>query len=318
MPKPFVKWAGGKRRLLAHLTRMIPAKYNAYHEPFVGGGAMVFDILRHEPTRKCYVSDLNEDLICAYTAIRDDIDGLIKMLEGHENRFKKQAKSYYYKVRDQNPDSDTEKAARLLFLNRTCYNGLYRVNSKNKFNVPIGSYVNPKIINESNLRDVSTVLNSGKVTIRCQDFECVIENAKAGDVIYFDPPYQPTSSTSKFTQYTKQDFSYDDLKRLARVCKQLHRIGCRVILSNAKVNEVECLFNKDAWSINTVQVNRAINSVGTKRTGHQELIITNDTDTDQTEKNRKKPCSRQSRPRYIHTRMTKHRERTGYCVCPQG
>lgn len=273
-PKPFVKWAGGKRQLLGTLKGMLPVRYGTYYEPFLGGGALFFDILRREPSRKYCVSDLNQELVSTYETIQDNVDDLIKLLKGHATAFKNN-KKYYYKVRSQSPDVQVEKAARLLFLNKTCYNGLYRVNKKNQFNVPIGSYVNPEIVHEENLRSISDILNSADITIQCRDFEESVKGAKSGDMVYFDPPYHPINNTSNFTQYTKYGFPYEDLKRLSGMCESLHKVGCNVMLSNANSDVVEHLFNKDIWYIKKVRVARAINSVGTKRRGHQELIITN-------------------------------------------
>lgn len=274
IPKPFVKWAGGKRQLLSILKSMLPTRYGTYYEPFLGGGALFFDILRREPSRKYCVSDLNQELILTYEVIRDNVDDLIKLLEEHAAAFNN-SKDYYYKVRSQGSNTHVEGAARLLFLNKTCYNGLYRVNSRNEFNVPMGSYVNPEIVHKDNLRRISVILNSDNVTIQCIDFEETVKSAKSGDMVYFDPPYQPTNSTSSFTQYTRYGFPYEDLKRLSDVCESLHKAGCSVMLSNADTDVVKQLFNKDIWYIKKVRAIRAINSVGTKRGRHQELIITN-------------------------------------------
>lgn len=274
IPKPFVKWAGGKRQLLNTIRSMLPAKYGAYYEPFLGGGAVFLDILRHQSSRKYFVSDLNQELILTYEVIRDNVNDLIKILKGHAASFNNN-REYYNRVRSQSPDRRVEEAARLLFLNKTCFNGLYRVNSKNQFNVPMGSYHNPEIVYEDKLRSINAILNSGNITIRCVDFEESVKYAKSEDMIYFDPPYQPVNSTSSFTQYTRYGFSYEDLKRLARVCETLHSAGCMVMLSNSNVDAVEQLFDREIWHIKRVRAARAINSVGTKRTGHQELIITN-------------------------------------------
>lgn len=273
-PRPFVKWAGGKRQLLNIIGSMLPAKYGAYYEPFLGGGAVFLDILRRQPSRKYFVSDLNQELIHVYEVIRDNVDDLIKILKKHAASFNN-SREYYNRVRSQSPDRQVEEAARLLFLNKTCFNGLYRVNSKNQFNVPMGSYHNPKIVHEDNLRSINAILNSGNITIQCGDFEESVKYAKSGDMIYFDPPYQPVNSTSSFTQYTSDGFSYEDLKRLVRVCETLHSAGCMVMLSNSNVDAVEQLFDREIWHIERVRAARAINSVGTKRMGHQELIITN-------------------------------------------
>jgi DNA adenine methylase len=160
-------------------------------------------------------------------------------------------------------------------LNRTCFNGLYRVNSKGKFNVPLGKYSNPNIVNEENLRAVSHILQSSRISIKCRDFEAVLRDAKKGDLIYFDPPYQPTSATANFTSYTNKDFTYDDLTRLAELCLKLDSRGCNVLLSNSDSKEVADVFAKNTWKITRIEANRSINSNSKKRTGHFELLIKN-------------------------------------------
>ena len=163
---------------------------------------------------------LNPELVLAYVTIRDKIDELINSLEIHSRNYKKDSKSYYYSIRENSPRSQVEKTSRLIFLNRTCFNGLYRVNSKGKFNVPLGRYSNPNIINEENLRSVSKFLRSNKISIQCRDFDSVLQDAKNGDFVYFDPPYQPVSETANFTSYTNKDFTLEDLARLADVSKK--------------------------------------------------------------------------------------------------
>ena len=274
-PKPFVKWAGGKRQLIPILNENLPKTFGTYYEPFLGGGALLFHILTERNAQKCNISDLNSDLVLTYTTIRDRIDELISSLKSHDKKYQKDSKSYYYSVRESNPRSEIEKTSRLLFLNRTCFNGLYRVNSKGKFNVPLGSYTNPNIVNEDNLRSVSTILHSSKVAIKCRDFESVLRDAKKGDLVYFDPPYQPVSDTANFTSYTNKNFTYDDLNRLAELCLELDSKGCKVLLSNSDSKEVAEIFSDKPWKINKVQANRSINSNSKKRTGHFELLIKN-------------------------------------------
>ncbi len=211
----------------------------------------------------------------AYTTIRNRIDELISSLKVHEKNYQKDSKSYYYSVRDSNPRSEIEKTSRLLFLNRTCFNGLYRVNSKGKFNVPLGKYTNPNIVNEDNLRSVCAILQSSRVSIQCRDFEAVLRDAKKGDLVYFDPPYQPVSKTANFTSYTNKDFTYDDLSRLAELCMKLDSKGCKVLLSNSDSKEVSKMFAAKPWKVSKIQANRSINSNSKKRTGHFELLIKN-------------------------------------------
>ena len=274
-PKPFVKWAGGKRQLIPILNENLPKSFGTYYEPFIGGGALLFHILTERNAQKCSISDLNSDLVLTYTTIRDKIDGLISSLKNHEKNYQKDSKTYYYSVRESNPRSEIEKTSRLLFMNRTCFNGLYRVNSKGKFNVPLGRYTNPNIVNEDNLRSVSAILNTSKIAIKCRDFESVLRDAKKGDLVYFDPPYQPVSDTANFTSYTNKSFTYDDLNRLAELCLKLDSKGCKVLLSNSDSKEVAEMFSHKSWKINRIQANRSINSNSKKRTGHFELLIKN-------------------------------------------
>ena len=274
-PKPFVKWAGGKRQLIPILNQNLPESFGTYYEPFLGGGALLFHILTDKNGQKCSISDLNSDLVLAYTTIRDRIDTLITSLKNHEKNYQKDSESYYYSIRESNPRSEIEKTSRLIFLNKTCFNGLYRVNSKGKFNVPLGKYSNPNIVNEENIRAVSHILQSSRTAIKCRDFEAVLRDAKKGDLIYFDPPYQPVSATSNFTSYTTKDFTYDDLTRLAELCLKLDSRGCNVLLSNSDSQEVADIFAKNPWKITRIAANRSINSNSKKRTGHFELLIKN-------------------------------------------
>jgi len=274
-PKPFVKWAGGKRQLIPILNENLPKTMGTYFEPFLGGGALLFHILKEREGQKCGISDLNSDLVLAYTTIRDKIELLIESLKNHSKNYQKNSKTYYYSVRENNPKSAVEKTSRLIFLNRTCFNGLYRVNSKGKFNVPIGKYTNPNIVNEENIRSVNHVLQSQKISIKCRDFEAVLVEAKKDDLVYFDPPYQPVSSTANFTSYTNKTFTYDDLKRLAKLCLQLDSKGCKVMLSNSNSQEVADMFSEPHWKFEKLEANRSINSNAKKRTGHYELLIKN-------------------------------------------
>ena len=274
-PKPFVKWAGGKRQLIPILNQNLPESFGTYYEPFLGGGALLFHILTDKNGQKCSISDLNSDLVLAYTTIRDRVDSLIASLKNHEKNYQKDSESYYYSIRESNPRSEIEKTSRLIFLNRTCFNGLYHVNSKGKFNVPLGKYSNPNIVNEENLYAVSNILQSSRISIKCRDFGAVLRDAKKGDLIYFDPPYQPTSATANFTSYTNKDFTYDDLTRLAELCLKLDSRGCNVLLSNSDSKEVADIFAKNTWKITKIEANRSINSNSKKRTGHFELLIKN-------------------------------------------
>ena len=273
-PKPFVKWAGGKRQLLDVIEKHLPRRFETYYEPFLGGGAVLFHMLAQNPDARCKASDLNSDLVLAYVTVRDRVDELIQSLQNHAKNYKKNPDSYYYKVREQEPKDQIEKVSRLLFLNRTCFNGLYRVNSKGKFNVPLGRYSNPNIVNEENLYAVSNILRTRKVQFSCRDFTSVLDDADRGDFVYFDPPYQPVSDTANFTSYTNRDFTYEDLQKLVKVSEKLSERGCKVLHSNSNSPEVRALFSKD-WKIVAIRANRAINSDSSKRTGHTELLIKN-------------------------------------------
>jgi len=274
-PKPFVKWAGGKRQLLAELEKNFPKQFGTYFEPFLGGGAVLFDLLAKKPNLKCSVSDLNSDLVLAYVTIRDKLGRLIESLENHSKNYHKDSTDYYYEVRKQEPKSQIEKVSRLLFLNKTCFNGLYRVNSKGKFNVPLGRYTNPNIVNRENLITASKFLQSEKIKISCRDFESILKDAKKGDFVYFDPPYQPVSDTANFTSYTHRDFTEDDLQRLADLANQLNSKGVHVLLSNSNTKIVKKMFSSKKWKVKEIAVNRAINSNSQKRTGHKEVLIKN-------------------------------------------
>ena len=274
-PKPFVKWVGGKRQLMHELENSFPKKFGTYHEPFLGGGAVMFNLLTKDPLLSCNVSDFNSDLILAYVTIRDKVGKLIESLENHSKNYHKDSVEYYYHIRKQEPKQQIEKVSRLLFLNKTCFNGLYRVNKKGQFNVPLGRYTNPNIVNKENLTAVSKILQSEKIKISCRDFEAVLDDAKKGDLVYFDPPYQPVSSTANFTSYTHRDFTEDDLERLADLGDQLNSKGCHVLLSNSNSKTVKDFFSKKHWKISSIDANRAINSNAQKRTGHKEIIIKN-------------------------------------------
>lgn len=274
-PKPFVKWAGGKRQLIPILSQYIPKKFDAYFEPFLGGGAILFHLLSENPRLKCFASDLNSDLILSYVTIRDRAEELMSALETHSTNYFTNPKEYYYKIRESNPKNQIDKVSKLIFLNKTCFNGLYRVNSKGKFNVPLGKYTNPNIVNKENLLAVSHALHSKDISIKCQDFTKALDAAEKNDFVYLDPPYQPVSHTASFTSYTNDNFGYEDQKRLLAEFKKLDSKGCKVMLSNSKSVEVLDLFSDYSDNIIEIQANRFINSNSKKRTGHCELLIKN-------------------------------------------
>ena len=235
----------------------------------------MFNLLSKHANMKCHVSDLNSDLILAYLAIRDKVDEVIESLENHSKKYQKNQSQYYYNVRESEPTSQIEKVSRLIFLNKTCFNGLYRVNSKGKFNVPLGRYTNPNIVNKENLLVVSKILQSSNLEFFCRDFEQSLHDIKKGDFAYFDPPYQPVSNTANFTSYTNRNFTDNDLERLVDLADRLDSRGCKVMLSNSKSKKVEQLFSSSKWKIKEIQVNRAINSDSKKRTGHSEILVKN-------------------------------------------
>jgi DNA adenine methylase len=273
---PFVKWAGGKSQLLEQFELLFPSHFNRYIEPFVGGGAIFFHLHNQGQIGDGVVlNDLNGELMTCYEVIRDQIDELIEELRCHEPY--KTDKDYFYEVRgwDRKPGfnerSPVERAARAIFLNRTCYNGLYRVNSRGQFNVPFGRYKNPTICDEDNLRAVSQALQG--VKLRSEDFERCVEWAGRGDFLYLDPPYHPLSETASFTSYTRDDFGKADQIRLAEVFRQLDRKGCIVMLSNSYTSFIQQLYVD--YKQEVVTATRAISCKGNGRGSIPELVILN-------------------------------------------
>lgn len=273
-PKPFVKWVGGKRQLLAQFRRMnlyppekFDPKNSKYFEPFVGGGAVFFDLLPEEG----FLSDLNKELVVTYNVIKNDLEKLIVSLKKH-----KTDKDYFLEVRAQDPNklSDVAVASRFIFLNRTCFNGMYRVNSKGGFNVPFGKYTNPLICDEDNLRKVSKALQN--IDIKHQDYKEVLKKAKKGDFIYFDPPYYPVSKTASFTSYTAESFLDKEQTELRDTLVELNKRGCFVMLSNSDTPFINKIYSGiKGVRINKVQAGRAINSNGSGRGKITEVLITN-------------------------------------------
>jgi DNA adenine methylase len=263
---PVVKWAGGKKALIAQFAPHFPAPgtYRRYFEPFLGGAAVFFYL---QPERS-FLFDLNAQLIEVYHVIRDDVEGLIAALKVHRN-----APDYFYEIRAQNPVElrPAERAARFIFLNRTCYNGLYRVNRQGQFNVPFGRYKNPTICDEPGLRAASAALQNAHLEVA--DFEIVLSLAEPGDLIYFDPPYEPLSLTSSFTSYTSNGFSSDDQHRLAATYRTLDSRGCLLMLSNSSAPLIYDLYS--GFHIHEISARRAINSKPDGRGAITELLITN-------------------------------------------
>jgi DNA adenine methylase len=275
---PFVKWAGGKTQLLQQLYALAPAQFNTYFEPFLGGGALFFYLISIRSKRfAAYLSDINSELINSYTVVKNNTEELIEHLKKHEIEYQKSPSEYYYQLRGiSRPRNDIENAARFIALNRTCYNGLYRVNSKGLFNVPWGKYKDPVICNSKNLRNVSSALQRSDAIIEVRDYkEALLKHAKEGDFIYLDPPYRPTSSTAYFTKYTDAGFTDTDQRDIANIFETLNERRCRVMLSNSNTPLIKELYTRLARDIREVNAIRAINCKGSGRMGHKELIIRN-------------------------------------------
>jgi len=238
--EPFLKWAGGKGQLLRQYEVYFPEKFNNYLEPFVGGGAVFFHLFstgRLDNKKRIVLIDSNQELINCYEVIKENVSRLISILSGLKFVNKKDV---YYKIRTEEPKDKIERAARTIYLNKTCFNGLYRVNSRGKFNVPFGGYKNPLICNKENLRAVSRTLQY--VNIKLDDFKVCLNFARKDDFIYFDPPYQPLSQTASFTGYTKDLFKEADQERLAEAFRKLDKKGCKVMLSNSDTKFVRGLY----------------------------------------------------------------------------
>jgi len=268
---PVLKWVGGKRQLLKDIGKYIPSKYSTYYEPFLGGGAVLFAL---QPN-KAVVNDINEELINVYTVIRDHLEELIEDLKKHKNEA-----DYYYEIRELDRDkkkyhqlSNVEKASRIIYLNKTCYNGLFRVNQQGEFNSPFGRYKNPNIVNEITLRAVSNYFNKAKITFKCGDFEEAVKGIRKGSFVYFDPPYDPVSDSANFTGYDKGGFTRDEQVRLKRLCDNLNSRNIKFLLSNSATDFILDLY-KD-YNITIVKANRAINSKGDKRGEVDEVLVRN-------------------------------------------
>ena len=267
---PFLKWAGGKSQLLKEIVPLIPSHFETYFEPFLGGAALLFHLLDHRPSLKAFISDSNSELINCYLSIQSNVEEVIEALKIHRND-----KHHYYKIRSQDVKRllPCERAARLIYLNKTCFNGLYRVNRSGQFNVPFGKYRNPRIVDEEKLRSVSKILRRARVEIACLDFEQALKRARAGDFVYLDPPYQPLSSTSSFTSYTKSNFDEAAQIRLCQTFESLDARGVFVLLSNSNSELVRKLYAD--YKVLEVQAARAINCNGNGRGRIGELLVRN-------------------------------------------
>lgn len=286
MAKPFLKWAGGKRQLLNIIEEYSPSNIHTYIEPFVGSGAVMFDILAKMPNiERIVINDINSDLTNTYHIIRDYCEDLINILQYLQEEYYKKSNEersiMYYTIRDEYNKRNGSKlrmAALFIFLNRTCFNGLYRVNSKNLFNVPFGKYINPKICDTVNLRQVSDALK--KVEIKNNDYADLIEYISEGCFIYLDPPYKPISETSTFNSYYTGEFDDSEQIRLRDFCDTINKKGAKFMLSNSdpsSVNPENDFFDRiySKYKIKRVKAKRNINSKADKRGEINELLITN-------------------------------------------
>ena len=290
--KPFVKWVGGKGQLIEEIEKMLPSDgekvLTKYAEPMVGGGALLFNVLSRYQFDELYISDINPELINAYIAIKQNVEALIKRLNEMQMTFlpldENGRKYYYYNVRDKfntvklSDSTSTEKAAYFIFLNKTCFNGLYRVNRKGLFNVPMGSYKNPTICDADNLRNIHEALQN--VTIVCGDYSQSQSFIDSETFVYLDPPYRPISETSAFTSYNSDAFDDNEQIRLAKFIDEINAAGAKIVLSNSdpkNVNEEDNFFDNlyKNYKINRVEASRAINSKGDKRGKINELLICN-------------------------------------------
>lgn len=268
---PVLKWVGGKRQLLDTLVPLVPKNYKTYCEPFVGGGALLFKL---QP-QAAIVNDINADLINVYEVIRDDVADLISILETHQN-----TSTHFYEVRDWDRDRDfysklskVEKAARTIYLNKTCFNGLFRVNNAGEFNSPFGNYRNPNIVNAPVLKALNVYFNSANIEFSSGDYKGVLDRLPKNSFVYLDPPYDPVSSTSNFTGYAKGGFDRGEQIRLRECCDRLNERGIKFMLSNSATDFIKEQYA--AYNITIVKAKRAVNSVAAKRGDVEEVIVRN-------------------------------------------
>ena len=296
--RPFLKWAGGKGQLLPRLREFYPEKFRTYHEPFLGSGAVFFDLAAagRLGNRGIRLTDVNSDLVGCWLRLRDEPDAVVEHLRVLEADYEAASGDQYYRVRNEfNPARQAimngngpraelytaDLAAMFIYLNRTGYNGLFRLNSRGLFNVPRGRYKNPRICDEDNLRRVSSTLSALSATVEQVPFDAVLHAARRGDFVYFDPPYAPLSTTAQFTSYTSDRFGSEDQRHLQQVVIALAAKGCHVLLSNSTAPEIAALYdgNADAeragLEAHTVPARRAINSNASRRGRVQEYVITN-------------------------------------------
>ena len=269
---PFLKWVGGKRQLMTEIEPLLPTRISTYYEPFVGGGA----VFLHTQPKKAVINDYNSELINVYETIRDNVDALIAHLAIHENN-----SEYFYQIRalDRqegfNELSKVERASRVIYLNKTCFNGLYRVNSSGEFNTPFGRYKNPNIINETVLRAVSNYLQKNDIKLLNGDYQDALKNIRKGSFVYFDPPYDPVSKSSNFTGYVQGGFDDKEQERLRDTCVKLNEKGINFLLSNSATELMKDLYSYKDFQIIEVGATRHINSVGSKRGEVKEILVRN-------------------------------------------
>lgn len=271
--KPFIKWAGGKQQLLSAFEDFFPQAFNGYCEPFLGGGAVFFHLWNtgRLPSR-VFLSDSNDEIVNVYLTVRDELEALMRLLYHHERHHNR---TYYYGIRNLDREmlllDPVERAARTIYLNRTCFNGLYRVNSKHQFNVPLGKYENPRIVFPEVLETAHQALQDTRIETR--DFRSITEVAQPGDFIYFDPPYHPLSATSSFRSYTSDGFCAQDQQDLAQTFAQLAARGCRCMLSNSHAPFIQELYQ--GFRVETVQAKRSVNAKGKGRGLIDEVVVLN-------------------------------------------
>ncbi|AAO35023.1 DNA adenine methylase [Clostridium tetani] len=268
---PVLKWVGGKRQLMGEIKKVLPKTYTAYYEPFIGGGAVLFEL---QPN-KAVINDVNGELINLYNIIKYDVESLIEDLRKHEN-----TSEYFYRIREIDRSKEeyekltnVEKASRIIYLNKTCFNGLFRVNKAGEFNSPFGKYKNPNIVDEVTLRAVNKYFNKANIKILNGDFEQSLKRIRKGAFVYLDPPYDPVSSSANFTGYDKGGFNRAEQIRLKNLCDKLDKKGVKFLLSNSATDFIKELY-KD-YNIKVVKAKRTINSNGNSRGAVDEVLVRN-------------------------------------------
>ncbi len=274
VPHPFLKWVGGKRQLLEELHARLreTGGFRRYHEPFLGGGALFFSLYRAQelPRSKAFLSDNNPNLISTYEVVQSQVEPLIVLLKQHKEVH---CKEYYYEVRSSVPEDVVAQAARMIYLNKTCFNGLYRENSKGLFNVPMGRYKNPNICDEVNLRAAAIALSRAR--LMRQPFTNILKTAQTGDFVYFDPPYHPVSKTASFTRYEKNDFGEAQQRELAQVFLALTQRGVKALLSNSMTPLIRELYDEPQYTFEEVLAARHVNSRADQRGKVSEALVRN-------------------------------------------